>query len=255
MPMQSVSNTFDDGILTTMTWSTVKLGFTRQRIRNMERTQKGGTGRFGGFHDIQKDDKADVRDMAELGTMKIRRYHFENKAFKNLIHKDRFNPDHLYRFLSSVWRLIRLLDLLEMVSLLFRHYTVLSGVEPYTVLLNQEIVISTCIIVMVSLLFCHYTVLRDRALHHTTEPRDRHLHIVFTCQMAAKFVRPPMRSKFIPLSDGWMCGIDEEKGETSKGKDSVEKKELERKKRRKTRNNKKKIPRKMLLLQSRYLWM
>ncbi|MED6140285.1 hypothetical protein PIB30_091685 [Stylosanthes scabra] len=52
--MRLLSKTSGDGILTTMIWSTVKLGCTQQRIRSTMSTQMDSTGRVGGFHDIRQ---------------------------------------------------------------------------------------------------------------------------------------------------------------------------------------------------------
>ncbi|MED6185494.1 hypothetical protein PIB30_057642 [Stylosanthes scabra] len=40
-----------------------------------------------------------MRTDAELGTLKIRRYHFDNKSFVHPLHSVRFDPDRPYEFL------------------------------------------------------------------------------------------------------------------------------------------------------------
>ncbi|MED6171455.1 hypothetical protein PIB30_040898 [Stylosanthes scabra] len=51
------------------------------------------------FYEYEKREKFedhDMRDDAELGTFKIRRYHFDNESFVHPLHSVRFDPDRPY---------------------------------------------------------------------------------------------------------------------------------------------------------------
>ncbi|MED6144562.1 hypothetical protein PIB30_016834 [Stylosanthes scabra] len=51
------------------------------------------------YYDYEKREKFEDHDMradAELGTFKIRRYHFDSVSFAHNLHSVRFNPDHPY---------------------------------------------------------------------------------------------------------------------------------------------------------------
>ncbi|MED6125592.1 hypothetical protein PIB30_070002 [Stylosanthes scabra] len=51
------------------------------------------------FYEYEKREKFEDHDMradAELGTFKIRRYHFDNETFVHPLHSVRFDPDRLY---------------------------------------------------------------------------------------------------------------------------------------------------------------
>ncbi|MED6186499.1 hypothetical protein PIB30_067303 [Stylosanthes scabra] len=53
------------------------------------------------FYKYEKREKFEDHDMrsdAELGTFKIRRYHFDNKSFVHPLHSVRFDPDRPYEF-------------------------------------------------------------------------------------------------------------------------------------------------------------
>ncbi|MED6177310.1 hypothetical protein PIB30_097069 [Stylosanthes scabra] len=96
----------------------VRLGFTRHRTCGAERTHKGSMGCFGRCHDIRqlrnhtwdsfrmgsgviyyehekrkKFEDYDLKADAELGTFKIRRYHFDDESFVHPLHSVRFDPD------------------------------------------------------------------------------------------------------------------------------------------------------------------
>ncbi|MED6223911.1 hypothetical protein PIB30_078732 [Stylosanthes scabra] len=51
------------------------------------------------YYEYEKHEKFKDYDMkadAELGTFKIRRYHFDNESFVHPLHSVRFNPDRPY---------------------------------------------------------------------------------------------------------------------------------------------------------------
>ncbi|MED6138840.1 hypothetical protein PIB30_078239 [Stylosanthes scabra] len=51
------------------------------------------------FYEYEKREKFEDHDMdadAELGTFKIRRYHFDDESFVHHLHSVRFDPDHPY---------------------------------------------------------------------------------------------------------------------------------------------------------------
>ncbi|MED6213169.1 hypothetical protein PIB30_090619 [Stylosanthes scabra] len=51
------------------------------------------------YYEYEKREKFEDHDMradAELGTFKIRHYHFDNESFVHSLHSVRFDPDHLY---------------------------------------------------------------------------------------------------------------------------------------------------------------
>ncbi|MED6173506.1 hypothetical protein PIB30_060116 [Stylosanthes scabra] len=51
------------------------------------------------FYKYEKREKFEDHDMradAELGTFKIRRYHFDNESFVHPLHSVRFDPDRPY---------------------------------------------------------------------------------------------------------------------------------------------------------------
>ncbi|MED6109226.1 hypothetical protein PIB30_031542 [Stylosanthes scabra] len=51
------------------------------------------------YFEYEKREKFEDHDMradAELGTFKIRRYHFDNESFVHPLHSVRFDPDRLY---------------------------------------------------------------------------------------------------------------------------------------------------------------
>ncbi|MED6161652.1 hypothetical protein PIB30_062760 [Stylosanthes scabra] len=83
----------------------VRLGFPRQLTWGMERTQKGSTGRFGMgsgiiYYKYEKHEKFEYYDRkadVELGTLMIRRYHFDDESFVHALHSVRFNPDRPYK--------------------------------------------------------------------------------------------------------------------------------------------------------------
>ncbi|MED6109376.1 hypothetical protein PIB30_031991 [Stylosanthes scabra] len=53
------------------------------------------------FYEYEKREKFEDHDMradAELGTFKIRRYHFDNESFVHSLHSVRFDPDRPYEF-------------------------------------------------------------------------------------------------------------------------------------------------------------
>ncbi|MED6109281.1 hypothetical protein PIB30_031941 [Stylosanthes scabra] len=43
-------------------------------------------------------DNVDIEQTANLGAIKIYRYHFEDKKFSRLVHSGRFDPDRPYEF-------------------------------------------------------------------------------------------------------------------------------------------------------------
>ncbi|MED6189247.1 hypothetical protein PIB30_093969 [Stylosanthes scabra] len=52
------------------------------------------------FYEYEKREKFEDHDMradAELGTFKIRRYHFDNESFVHPLHSVRFDPDCPYK--------------------------------------------------------------------------------------------------------------------------------------------------------------
>ncbi|MED6161631.1 hypothetical protein PIB30_062586 [Stylosanthes scabra] len=51
------------------------------------------------FYEYEKREKFEDHDMradVELGTFKVRRYHFDNESFVHLLHSVRFDPDRPY---------------------------------------------------------------------------------------------------------------------------------------------------------------
>ncbi|MED6157160.1 hypothetical protein PIB30_020827 [Stylosanthes scabra] len=142
------------------------------------------------YYEYEKSEKFEDYDMnadAELGTFKIRRYHFDDESFDHPLHSVRFDPDRPYENPIEALMADKILSAskdekssTERPRLSRRpspHYS------PRTMPVAQ----------------------RERSTSSVKGTRS------FRRGMASSSVRKPRSWELIPPSEGWMCDADDEK--------------------------------------------
>ncbi|MED6196192.1 hypothetical protein PIB30_045084 [Stylosanthes scabra] len=163
------------------------------------------------FYEYEKRKKFEDHDMradAELGTFKIRHYHFDNESFVHSLHSIRFDPDHPYEIPIEALMADKIASASksEESSVERRrssrrpspHYS------PRTMPVAQ----------------------RERSTSSVKGTRS------FRRGTASGSVRKPRSWELIPPSEGWMCDADDEKDiggmdPSEKGESSEEDPEME----------------------------
>ncbi|MED6180665.1 hypothetical protein PIB30_012263 [Stylosanthes scabra] len=142
------------------------------------------------FYEYEKREKFEDHDMradVELGTFKIRRYHFDNESFVHPLHSVRFNPDRPYEILIEALMADKITSASQSEESSaerrrsFRHPS--PHYSPRTMPVAQ----------------------RESSTSSVKGTRS------FRCGTASSSVRKPRSWELIPPSEGWMCDADDEK--------------------------------------------
>ncbi|MED6225047.1 hypothetical protein PIB30_090018, partial [Stylosanthes scabra] len=146
------------------------------------------------YYEYEKREKFEDYDLkadAELGTFKIRRYHFNNESFVHPLHNVRFDPDRPYEILMEVLMADQLLSSSDNRTTFTRgsHCSRRSSPTP------------------------HYSPRGLSLTRQVSSPYSSKIDSFLRRRMASKEFRSPKSWELIPPSDGWMCdGDEEEKG-------------------------------------------
>ncbi|MED6125288.1 hypothetical protein PIB30_067165 [Stylosanthes scabra] len=163
------------------------------------------------FYECEKREKFEGHDMradAELGTFKIRRYHFDNESFVHPLHSVRFDPDRPYEILIEALMADKIASASksEESSVESRRSSrrPSSRYSPRTMPVAQ----------------------RERSTSSVKGTRSFR-HGTGSCS-----VRKSRSWEIIPPSEGWMCDADDEKeiggmDPSEKGESSEEDPEME----------------------------
>ncbi|MED6129598.1 hypothetical protein PIB30_109437 [Stylosanthes scabra] len=133
------------------------------------------------------DEKAD----AELGTLKIRCYHFDNESFVHPLHSVRFDPDRPYE--------------IPIESLLAAQPLSSSG--------NRKSSTRGSHATSRSCPTLHYSPRGLSSTQRVPSPYSSKVASSLRCGVASKELRPLKSWELIPLSEGWMCEGDKEEKE------------------------------------------
>ncbi|MED6172731.1 hypothetical protein PIB30_052741 [Stylosanthes scabra] len=153
------------------------------------------------FYEYEKREKFEDHDMradADLGTFKIRRYHFDNESFVHSLHSVRFDPDRPYEIPIEALMADKIASASKSEERPSPHYS------PRTMPVAQ----------------------RERSTSSIKGTRS------FRRGMASGSVRKPRSWELILPSEGWMCDADDEKeiggmNPSKKGESSEEDPEME----------------------------
>ncbi|MED6126964.1 hypothetical protein PIB30_083572 [Stylosanthes scabra] len=152
------------------------------------------------YEKCEKFEDYDLKADVELGTFKIRRYHFDDESFVHPLHSIRFDPDRPYEVPIEALIADRPLSssgngkTSTRVSHPSRRPSPTPHYSPRGLSLSQQVSSSSK---------------ATNSLHR---------------RVASKKLRPPKSWKLIPPSEGWMCEGDEEEKEIGGMKPSIEKK-------------------------------
>ncbi|MED6182705.1 hypothetical protein PIB30_031126, partial [Stylosanthes scabra] len=179
------------------------------------------------YNEYEKREKFEYYDMkadVELGTFRIRRYHFDDESFVHPLHSVRSDPDRPYEIpieaLMADKPLSTSRDGKSSTRRCRSSRCPASHYSPRGISSTQQVPVSSL-----------------------TNEASSSRNVV-----ASKTLRMPKSWELIPSSEGWTCEGDEDK-EIRGMKPSVEKKEVVRKTRKR-----RKISRKRFLLLLLYLW-
>ncbi|MED6199710.1 hypothetical protein PIB30_078506, partial [Stylosanthes scabra] len=142
------------------------------------------------YYEYEKCNKFKDYDMkadAELGTIKIRRYHFDDESFVNPLHSVRFDPDHPYEIPIDALMADKILSSSKDEKSSTRRSR--SSGRP-TAQYSPRGMSSTQ---------------RERSTSSAKRTSSFHRH------MASSSLRLPRSWELIPPSEGWMCDTDNEK--------------------------------------------
>ncbi|MED6122537.1 hypothetical protein PIB30_040693 [Stylosanthes scabra] len=142
------------------------------------------------YYEYEKREKFEDYDMkadAELGTFKIRRYHFDDESFVHPLHSVRFDPDRPYEIPIEALMADKILSASKSEKssaerqCSSRHPS--PHYSPRTMLVAQ----------------------RERSTSSVKGTRS------FRCSTASSSARKPRGWELIPPYKGWMCDADDEK--------------------------------------------
>ncbi|MED6213588.1 hypothetical protein PIB30_094871 [Stylosanthes scabra] len=158
------------------------------------------------YYEYVKRDKFEDYDLkadAELGTFKIRCYHFDNESFVHPIHSVRFDPNRSYEVPIELLIADQPLSSSDKgrTSTRGSHRSRRSSPTP------------------------HYSPRMYSSTRRVVSPSSTVASSSLRRRMASKELRPPKSWKLIPPSEGWICDGDEEEKEIGGIEPSVEKEE------------------------------
>ncbi|MED6137348.1 hypothetical protein PIB30_064192 [Stylosanthes scabra] len=158
------------------------------------------------YYEYKKREKFEDYDLkadAELGTFKIRRYHFEDESFVHPLHSVRFDPDRLYEVPIEALMTDQPLSSSDKgrTSARGSHRSRRSSPTP------------------------HYLPRMSSSTHRVASLSPTVASSSVHRRVAGKTLRPPKSWKFSLPSEGWMCEGDGEEKENGGMEPSVEKEE------------------------------
>ncbi|MED6162591.1 hypothetical protein PIB30_071917 [Stylosanthes scabra] len=163
------------------------------------------------YYEYKKCEKFEDYNMkadAELGTFKIKRYHFDNESFVHPLHSLRFDPDRLYEIPIEALMANKILSVSKNEKSSAERQRSFRRPSPHysprTMLVAQ----------------------RERSTSSVKGTRS------FRRSTTSSSVRKPRSWELIPPSEGWMCDADDEKeiggmDSSEKGESSEEDPEME----------------------------
>ncbi|MED6146200.1 hypothetical protein PIB30_032359 [Stylosanthes scabra] len=163
------------------------------------------------YYEYEKSEKFKDYDMkadAELGTFKIRRYHFDNESFVHPLHSVRFDPDPPYEIPIETLMADKILSVSKSEKSSAERQR--SSRRPSSRYSPRTMPIAQ----------------RERSTSSVNGTRS------FRRGTAGSSVRKPRGWELIPPSEGWMCDADDEKeiggmDPSGKGESSEEDPEME----------------------------
>ncbi|MED6194731.1 hypothetical protein PIB30_031264 [Stylosanthes scabra] len=141
------------------------------------------------YYEYEKREKFEDYDMdadAELGTFKIRRYHFDDKSFVHPLHSVRFDPDRPYEIPIEAQADKILSYSKDEKSSTERPRSSRHPTPHYS---PRSMQVVQC----------------ERSTSSVKGTRS------FRCGTTSSSIRKPRSWKFIAPSEGWMCDADDEK--------------------------------------------
>ncbi|MED6122535.1 hypothetical protein PIB30_040691 [Stylosanthes scabra] len=163
------------------------------------------------FYEYEKREKFEDHDMrsdAELGTLKIRRYHFDSESFVHPLHSVRFDPDRPYEIPIEALMADKIASASKSEESSAERRR--SSRRPSPCYSPRTMPVAQ----------------RERSTSFVKGTRS------FRRGMASGSVRKPRSWELIPPSEGWMCDADDEKeirgmDPSDKGESSEEDPEME----------------------------
>ncbi|MED6110719.1 hypothetical protein PIB30_045428 [Stylosanthes scabra] len=142
------------------------------------------------YYEYEKREKFEDHDMeadAELGTFKIRRYHFDDESFVHPLHSVRFDPDRPYEIPIEVLMVDKILSVSKSEESSAERKRSSRRPSPYYSSRTMPVA------------------QRERSTSSVKGTRS------FRRSTASSSVRKPRSWELIPPSEGWMCDADDEK--------------------------------------------
>ncbi|MED6151463.1 hypothetical protein PIB30_082797, partial [Stylosanthes scabra] len=178
------------------------------------------------YYEYEKREKFEDYDMkadAELGTFKIRRYHFDNESFVHPLHSVRFDPDRPYEIPIEALIADKILSASKGEESSAERPRSSRRPSPHYSLRTMPVA------------------QRERS---TSSVKGTHS---FRRGTASSSVRKPRSWELIPPSEGWMCDADDEKeiggmDPSKKGESSKEDPEMEKEDSEEAGNPEDKVP-------------
>ncbi|MED6158742.1 hypothetical protein PIB30_035572 [Stylosanthes scabra] len=163
------------------------------------------------YYEYEKCEKFKDHDMradAELGTFKIRRYHFDDESFVHPLHSVRFDPDRPYEILIEALVADKILSASKSEESSAQRQCSSRRPSPHYSLRTMPVT------------------QRERSTLSVKGTRS------FRRSTASSSVRKTRSWELIPPSEGWMCDADDEKeiggmDPSEKGESSEEDPEME----------------------------
>ncbi|MED6113118.1 hypothetical protein PIB30_067916 [Stylosanthes scabra] len=163
------------------------------------------------YYEYEKREKFEDHDMkvdVELGTFKIRRYHFDDESFVHPLHSVRFDPDRPYKIPIEALMADKILSASKSEELSAERQR--SPRRPSPLYSPRTMPVAQ----------------RERSTSSVKGTRS------FRRSTASSSVRKPRSWELIPPSEGWMCDADDEKDiggmdPSEKGESSEEDLEME----------------------------
>ncbi|MED6157792.1 hypothetical protein PIB30_026729 [Stylosanthes scabra] len=135
----------------------------------------------------EKFEDYDMRADAELGTFKIRRYHFDDESFIHLLHSVRFDPDRPYEIPIEVLMADKILNSSKDEKSSTRSSCLSTYPTP------------------------HYSLREMPSTQRVRSTSSAKGTSPFRYGMASSSLRKPRSWELISPSEGWMCNGDDEK--------------------------------------------
>ncbi|MED6147491.1 hypothetical protein PIB30_044462 [Stylosanthes scabra] len=135
----------------------------------------------------EKFEDYDMKADAELGTFKIRHYHFDDESFVHPLHSVRFDPDHPYEIPIEALMADKILSTSKDEKLLAERSRLSRCPPPYYSPRTMPVA------------------QRERSTSSVNGTRS------FRRSTTSSSIRKPRSWELIPPSEGWMCDADDEK--------------------------------------------